>query len=637
MFRLRESISKTVVFSLISVTTLALALFGAMDYYRERAQILAELNASLKESTAQLSASLSNSLWNMDMAHVGKILESSMLNHRIYGVLVREADSQAIISGRVRDGDWKIAQTDSAIEESELFSEKRDIFFDNRIIGSVQVFATTRFMKAALRNSLFNIVARIFVLNILLVTIIAMLLRRNVFIPLQTVEGYALKVSQGEGDVAPLQEMRFRGEIENLRSAIETMVGQLQAAEKKYRDIFENASEGVFQTSADGKFISANPSLARMLGYDSPADLMRRVSMIADQVYFDSREREVLLDALRCDGAVTGFKARFIRRDNQTIWVLINARAVKRDDGGVLYIEGATVDITARERAERRLEILNRHLKRAVQDRTKRLAEKAAELEEANERLTELDELKSSFLSTVSHDLRTPLTSVLGFAKLINRDFSKSFMPFSEGNEALEKRGRRIVENLTIIESEGERLTRLINDFLDLSKIESGKAEWRDRDVDVSVIIDQAAKAVSGDFAGKPSVSFGKTVAANLPTLHVDPDRLTQVLVNLLGNAIKFTEFGRVEVRALVQADERLHLEVSDTGAGIPADSLENIFDKFQQAGTGDTTSDKPKGTGLGLAICKHIVEHYRGTIRAESVLGKGSLFLIDLPVPRPS
>lgn len=637
MFRLRDSISKTVVFSLITVTTLALALFGAMDYYRERARILDELNGSLKESTAQLSASLSNSLWNMDMAHVGKILESSMLNRRIYGVLVRDADSGAIISGRVRSEGWNVVDTDAAINAPGLFSEKRDIFFDNKAIGAVQVFATTRFMQAALRASLVNIIVRIFVLNILLVTIIAMLLRRNIFRPLQTVEGYAQKVSLGEGGVAPLREMRFRGEIENLRRAMETMVGQLQTAEKKYRDIFENASEGIFQSSAEGKFISANPSLARMLAYDSPDELMRGVSMIADQVYFDSREREALIDALSRDNVVAGFKARFIRRDNQTIWVLINARAVKGENGEVLYIEGAAVDITARERAERRLEILNRHLKRAVQDRTKRLAEKAAELERANERLTELDELKSSFLSTVSHDLRTPLTSVLGFAKLINRDFSRSFMPYAEGDEALGKKGRRIVENLTIIESEGERLTRLINDFLDLSKIESGKAEWRDMDVDVSAIIDQAARAVSGDFANKPGVSLEITAAGNLPTLRVDPDRLSQVLINLLSNAIKFTEFGRVEVRALVPADGRLHLEVSDTGSGIPVDSLENIFDKFQQAGAGDTTSGKPKGTGLGLAICKHIVEHYGGTIRADSILGKGSLFLVDLPVPRSS
>ncbi len=633
MFRFRDSVSKTVIVYLVSATTLVLAAFGGVDYERERAQSLASLRAGLEESAAQLSASLSNSLWNMDMVHVGKILESAMLNRRIYGVLVRDADSKVILSGRSRDGAWRAAVTSQPIEGAGLLSETREIRFGDRAIGSVQVFAATRFMEESLRESLINIFLRICVLNLVLVAIIALMFRRNVFLPLKAVERYAIKVSAGDVDAAAFRNMRFFGELENLRSAIENMVGQLQAAEKKYRGIFENASEGIFQTTLTGVFLSANPSMARMLGYASPEELTSQVRMIDDQVYFDARERQALIAALDREGSVTQFKARFIRRDAQTIWVLINARAVKNEGGEFAFIEGAAVDITARERAERRLEILNRHLKRAVQDRTKRLAEKARELEEANERLTELDALKSSFLSTVSHDLRTPLTSVLGFAKLINRDFSRAFLPFAGDDEELRKRGRRIVENLAIIENEGERLTRLINDFLDLSKIESGKAEWRDQELDVEEVISQACRAVSGDFAAKPDLILNVTAAPGLPSLRADADRLNQVLINLLNNAVKFTESGRVDVRAFSPAGGWIRIEVADTGSGIAPESLEKIFDKFHQAEKGDTTADRPKGTGLGLAICKNIVEHYGGTIRAESTPGKGSAFIIDLPV----
>ncbi|MBW1701152.1 MAG: HAMP domain-containing histidine kinase [Deltaproteobacteria bacterium] len=275
---------------------------------------------------------------------------------------------------------------------------------------------------------------------------------------------------------------------------------------------------------------------------------------------------------------------------------------------------------------------LRHNLEQKVEARTKDLVKKASELEEANRRLKELDQMKSNFLSSVSHELRTPLTSVLGFAKLIRKDFAKFFVPLAQGEEKAEKKATRINENLGIIMREGERLTRLINDVLDLAKIESGRFEWRDTVFPVGEAIKQAVQAASGQFVQKPDVKFSMNIPRDLPHIKADPDRLVQVIINLLNNAAKFTEQGHVGVDAVARADGWLEVGVHDTGTGIPPDDIDKVFNKFHQVTKGDTLKDKPNGSGLGLAICRQIIERYGGRIWAESKVGKGSKFTFILP-----
>ena len=494
---------------------------------------------------------------------------------------------------------------------------------------------TRRFMDSALQNSLILIVLRIFGLNAALAVVLVMVLRNQIIGPLTRLERYAVQVAQGGS--ADDRPTGLYGELDSLSRAMEEMVRRISFAQRKYRDIFEHATEGIFQSTLDGRLLSANAALAKMLGYESPAAILESVTDIDNQLYHAASDREQLLARLIQEECVTGFKTRYVRRDKQPIWVLVNIRLVRDNAGLPLYTEGTISDITARVRAERRLEILNRHLREAVKERSGRLAIKAAELEAANLRLQELDRLKSGFLATVSHDLRTPLTSIMGFAKLISRDFIKYFAPFATGHDRLARQAERIAANLAIIENEGERLTRLINDFLDLSKIEAGRAQWRDTEVDVAAALTRAADAVSADFDAKPDVRFTMTIAENLPPLTIDPDRLTQVLVNLLGNAAKFTDEGFVKLHAFTR-DDLLRIELTDSGEGIQRESLEKIFDKFHQAQASDTVEEnrRRKGTGLGLAICRQIVEHYQGRIWVESELGRGSTFILELPLAQP-
>ncbi|MHC1791676.1 sensor histidine kinase [Solidesulfovibrio sp.] len=634
-FFLTRSVGGAVLVTLVCVNTVLLAVFGVFDYAGEKHRLREELRYDLSVIADQLSTNLGEPLWFLEKSHIERQLDGAMQNERLAAVVVTEPEHTAILAGRARDRTWRTAPVTTPPAMENVVREKRDIYYGDALVGFVEAQMTLRFMDEALEHSLVLIGLRILGLNAALAAVLVMVLRRQIIVPLTRLERYAAQVAQGGS--ADDRPGALHGELDSLSRAMEAMVRRLSAAQRKYRDIFEHATEGIFQTTIDGRLMEANAALARMVGYETPAAVMEAVTDIGHQIYHDPRDREQLLLRLLDEEAVTGYQTRFVRRDKQTIWVLVNIRLVRDSAGRPLYTEGTVTDVTARIRAERRLEILNRHLREAVKERTGRLAVKAAELETANLRLQELDRLKSGFLATVSHDLRTPLTSIMGFAKLISRDFTKFFAPFAPGHERLTRQATRITDNLAIIENEGERLTRLINDFLDLSKIEAGRAQWRDTAVDLTAALTRAVYAVSADFEAKPDVRFSMSVAPDLPTLYIDPDRLTQVLVNLLGNAAKFTDEGSVTLQAARDGD-LLRVRVTDTGQGIPRESLEKIFDKFHQAQTSDTVEEtrRRKGTGLGLAICRQIVEHYQGRVWAESELGRGSTFILELPLAQP-
>ena len=240
------------------------------------------------------------------------------------------------------------------------------------------------------------------------------------------------------------------------------------------------------------------------------------------------------------------------------------------------------------------------------------------------------DAAKSSFLSTVSHELRTPLTSVLGFAKIIRRRLEERLFPLiPEDDRKIQQAKNQVIENLGVVVSEGERLTKLIDDVLDLAKIEAGKFTWNMGSVSAGEIIDRAVAATAALFEMK-KLSLLRDVQPDLPEITGDQDRLIQVVINLISNAVKFTDAGSIICSAYLNGGE-LVVGVKDSGIGIAPVDQPKVFEKFKQVG--DTLTDKPKGTGLGLPICKEIVEYHGGRIWVESTPGQGSTFSFSLPV----
>jgi signal transduction histidine kinase len=276
------------------------------------------------------------------------------------------------------------------------------------------------------------------------------------------------------------------------------------------------------------------------------------------------------------------------------------------------------------------LRVLVQDLEQRVAERTQQLEQQTIKLAQAKEAAEAATQAKSTFLSMVSHELRTPLTSVLGFAKIIQKRLDEVIFPVVTSDD---RKVRRAVEqvgsNIDIIVSEGERLTALINDVLDLAKIEASKIEWDMQPVSVQEVIERSVAATAPLFETKP-LELAVDVEEALPAVIGDYDRLIQVVVNLMSNAVKFTDEGSVTCRAR-RAGGEIVISVIDTGIGIAPSDHEKVFKQFMQVG--DTLTGKPKGTGLGLPICKNIIEHHGGYIWVESELGQGANFSFTLPI----
>jgi signal transduction histidine kinase len=261
--------------------------------------------------------------------------------------------------------------------------------------------------------------------------------------------------------------------------------------------------------------------------------------------------------------------------------------------------------------------------------------EYARSMEAARQVAEEASSSKSSFVANVSHELRTPLTSILGFTRIVQKRLNERIIPYTPHEDPRVARAvEQVQENLRIILSEGERLTSLINNVLDLEKMEAGKMEWHMEPLELAEVIEQATTATASLFDNR-ALDLVQELPPSLPIVKGDRDKLVQVLINLLSNAAKFTQQGRVTIRVSEDTDrnppEEVIVRVIDTGIGIAEEDLPRVFEKFRQVG--ELLTEKPRGTGLGLTISKEIVEHHGGRIWAESRLGQGSAFSFTLPV----
>lgn len=390
----------------------------------------------------------------------------------------------------------------------------------------------------------------------------------------------------------------------------------LKLSEERYRTIFTTAAAAMVIVRQDGAISLANPEFNKLgsENQEQHSEGARFLDFIAEQ------DAELVQSALQ-DALPAQFECRMNLPGDGLRHAFLSVAPLPGDEGHVVSI----VDVTEQKNAAQALRAAHDILETQVQDRTR-------ELLQANTMLKEMDKMKTAFLSSASHELRTPLTSVLGFAKLMRKSFQKNFAPLVQNNPDLGKKAAELDGNFEIITLEGERLTRLINDLLDLSKIEYGDLEWREESIDVANLLNKTLKAVAGQFAVKPELELKADIPDSLPRLNADPDRIQQVLFNLINNAVKFTDTGYVQVQARTTADHHVQISVQDTGMGVAPGEREKIFDKFYQSPTHDPLSNKPVGTGLGLAISRQIVERYKGRIWAESEPGSGATFTIKIP-----
>ena len=255
--------------------------------------------------------------------------------------------------------------------------------------------------------------------------------------------------------------------------------------------------------------------------------------------------------------------------------------------------------------------------------------ERTAELEKAYKELKELDQLKSNFLSSVSHELRTPTTAIVGFAKRVRKKLDDMVFPRVILDDKTSRAVSQVRDNLDIIVHESERLALLIDGVMDSVILDAGKVEWSFVPLVPMRLIERAV-AVTAAQAEQKGLALSRVVESDLPEVSGNEPRLLQVLINLIANAIKFTDLGQITLHAERQGDY-VRFSVQDSGCGIAEKDQGKVFDKFKQIG--DTLTGKPQGTGLGLSICQRIVQHHGGKIWLESELGVGSTFFVTVPI----
>ncbi len=519
---------------------------------------------------------------------------------------------------------------------------------------------------------------------------------------------------------AALWRARLQGcERARLEALVNERTRELRTSEARFRGIFENAVEGIFQSSLEGRNLVANPAMARICGYDDPAQLQAALTDVETQFYVQPGRRREINAKLAREGALVGCESEIYRRDGSTIWVSENVRVVEEPETGRRVYLGSIVDVTQKRRAEAEIrafqqrfallvrptplavvefdtsarvtawnpaaermfgypaaEAIGRPVQELLLDEdecapftagwkectaggghsaaTRRvrtrdgrsilcecystalideagaligvasLALDVTEREEAQERLRTAmraaetaNRAKSAFLANMSHELRTPLNGILGFVRVMRRD---------------PKTDPQFRERLAIVDSSGEHLLHLINEVLDLSKIEAGKMELHPGPCNLPALL-MGLRDVFGPRAAEKGIGFRCEMdAATVPTLvRADEGRLRQVLTNLLDNGFKFTDRGAVELRVTNAGGNVLRFAVRDTGIGIAPDRHEEIFQPFHQL---EVNRGGAQGTGLGLGISRRLVELMGGKLGLESAPSQGSTFSFGLELP---
>lgn len=390
--------------------------------------------------------------------------------------------------------------------------------------------------------------------------------------------------------------INFRMRLQIAENSLKTEI-----SERKYRAIFDNSIDGIYQSTNDGRFLTVNPALVKMLGFDIEQELLE--TKVTDY-YKNAEDREKLLTEIKRKGKVEDHLLHLVDKNKKELVVKLNARMVPEEGNSNYFFEGTMRDVTAELLAEEKRKAAEEELK-LEKEKSDALAKEAIKLSTA----------KSRFLANMSHEIRTPMNGILGFLSLIEDDAYKT-------KEEL----KNYVKNAKL---SAESLLETINAVLDLSKIEAGKVELEKLNFNLKKVINQAISIVSPKAKEKNLSIILETPESKELNFIGDTTKIRQIYLNLLSNAVKFTQQSKIIIKVNLEdlTDNKIKVNSSiiDTGIGIPSDRITELFKPFSQIV--GTEGKNFGGTGLGLVICKEFTNLMQGDISVTSNQGSGSQF----------
>jgi signal transduction histidine kinase/CheY-like chemotaxis protein len=611
----RVSIAAFVSVTLTAVVTLVLSAFALYFYQVERAQRWEQLHKTLADSADELAAAVALPAWNFDETQIVTIMKSGLSNRDLYASAVAPAaSSQPFIL--TRNAQAQLVSARRLPADPELLSERRAIVAGGQNIGTITVYASPVLLLEQLRQRLYTIAGMIFVLDVTLVASLYLLLWQLILKPLTTIERYAANVKAGQNPGASPPRDWFFGELKTLNASIRDMVRLMEsryvamhASEERLQIASSAAAIGIWDWDIINDVVVWDEQMYRLYGVegrkvDKPFELWRRMLHPDDAIPTEALLGQALQGTAEFDG-----EFRVIWADGSVRYMKGDAMIFRDAGGRPSRMVGVNYDVTASRVTQQELRRHRIHLEDLVAERTNALSVAVRQAQTANQ-------AKSVFLANMSHELRTPLNSVIGFSRLMAD--SKNMLPE-------EKR------NLAIIHRSGQHLLTLINDILELSKIEAGRAVLQTEVVKLDDMLQEVMDMVSMR-AGQTGVELVLD-SVGLPSgARVDGTKLRQVLLNLMSNAVKFSAQGQVTLR--VRGNSRsghceLTFAVIDDGPGISAEDQVRIFEPFIQA---DGPGAK-EGTGLGLTISREFVQLMGGALSVQSAPGAGATFQFSIAV----
>lgn len=581
-----------------------------------------ELMASLRQREARMAGLIERGfagpIWNLDHVAIENLLDAVMADPEVHAIELKGLGLRGGLAKRSRD----VPASGPLKREFAVTYQPAADTAGTQVASAVLTF-TRDLVDDQIRRT------RLFVVELLAVVVVGIVIASSLLVhwlvrrPVLRLGGLAQRVAKGDlgaqemverGDEIGELTMRFNAMSLKLRSAadqVQLSSEGLRASEARYRSLFENATEGVFQADADGRVLSMNRAFTQMLGLGSQSPVGRRLRELTG---IDRHEMERVAVVMNEQGKIQQCQLQLRGAGGKPLWVELNAHWVAAEgEGGQRRIEGMVSDISLRRQAEAELTRHRDHLEELVNERTAELSESKLRAEAANQ-------AKGRFLATMSHEFRTPLNAILGFTQLMQMDAA-----IPAGQQA----------KLQLMRDSGLHLLELINDVLDMASIEAGKVSLKAGPVDLRALVDMACDSVRLR-AEQKGLGFGVDIDTRLPTTVVaDGQRLRQVLLNLLSNAVKFTDSGSVQLAArVVELDAthtRLRFEVSDSGIGMTPAQQARLFQAFEQV---SDASRHLGGTGLGLSISQQLVRLMGSQILVQSTAGQGSSFVFELRLP---